>query len=71
MLLLKLGSKPPKLVKKIQIRSEDIDKMQAEFPRSGMHRGDSKNVGRRKTLELNWLKCPKIVPKNPEIWSRK
>ena len=45
--------------------------MQAEFPRSGMHRGDSKNVGRRKTLELNWLKCPKIVPKNPEIWSRK
>ena len=45
--------------------------MQAEFPRSGMHRGDSKNVGRRKILELNWLKCPKIVPKNPEIWSRK
>ena len=39
MLLLKLGSELKNLIKKIPIRSENINKMQTAFLRSGMHRG--------------------------------
>ena len=35
---LKLGSELQNLVKKIPIRYEDINKIQTEFPRSGMRR---------------------------------
>ena len=37
MLLLKLRSELANSVKKILIHSEDMDKIQTEFPRSGMH----------------------------------
>ena len=46
MFLLKLGSELQNLIQKIPLRSENINKIQTAFPRSGTHRGGGGEGGR-------------------------